>query len=151
MFGLSSNAYRAVYVTTTLMIIFASVAVAWQAGARLIWFTTGVSSVFFAYFVARDIARSIDFWIVLIEMAVVLACGFTIGIRFGATRNRNHAILSIMWLFYAIYDAHWLLNTHVAILEYIAPTYIVTILCFCIARENWNKEPGGSDDTLCAG
>lgn len=140
--GLSSGAYRAVYVAVTAAILLAAVAVAWQAGARFSWLATVPSSAFFAYFVARGASRSVDFWIVLVEMTVMLVCGFSVGIRFATTRNRNHAILSIMWLIYAIYDAHWLLNVHVSAFEYLCPTYIVTVLCLCVARENWRTIDG---------
>lgn len=136
-YGLNSNAYRVIYVSATSLVVASLFAIAWEAGARLVWITTGLSSCFYGYLVQRKHVWTLDFSIVLVETVALLTVAFTLGIRFAATRDRNHVILSFMFMLFATYDAHWLVNVHIPIFEYLCPTYLVVVGCLWLARHNY--------------
>jgi hypothetical protein len=130
LWGLNDDRYRLVYSLVTAFILITSAWIVQEFAPKWMWIFPSTCAAALAYFVTYGYARStnIDFWIVLIEAVLLLTLGLTLGMVAPFKKERWILVpLSILWLFLAGYDMHFIVNPPIPAIDQFAPTYFISV------------------------
>lgn len=134
-FGWQSDPYRFIFIVLTLPVLAMSLILVWQAGARWSLIVAAMAAIIAGVATYHEYAgyMSADFLITTSEGCALVFLGLGMAFRAPFAEDLTLPILSVLWIFLAIYDFHFLLNTKMPVLDYVAPIWLVDSACLAIA------------------